>query len=434
MQGPLSVKKSDPDSRPGKVVIVGGGLMGVTTLYELASRGVPATLLESEDELARGASYANGALITPSLSDPWNSPGVWRHLLTSLFYPKAPMKIRLRAIPGMTFWGLRFLRHSTAARHQQITEANFMLSHYSQACLAELTRHLDLNYQLASPGILTVYQSEDALLGPMATARKLQPSGLDFRRLGREETLALEPRLEGARDRIACSLYYPSEQTGDARLFTLGLAEHAKRRGGIIRTGVRVRRLLQRNDRTIGVETDAGDFLGDVVLAAGVDAPWMARQAGISVRIKPAKGYSLTVDASTLGDSMPRIPVMDDALHAAVVPLGKRLRFVGTAEFTGRDLRIRPERIENFIDLFESLFPQLARELDLSGAEPWAGLRPVSCDGAPWIGPTRARGLWLNCGHGALGWTMAAGSARLLADMMTGQSLAIDATPFRSGR
>jgi len=166
------------------------------------------------------------------------------------------------------------------------------------------------------------------------------------------------------------------------------------------------------------------------VLATGIDVPGLTRPLGLSLPIKPVKGYSLTVDATPLEGEGPGLPVVDDHMHAAVSPLGDRLRFVGTAEFTGRDKRIRQVRIENLFALFERLFPHLVGRVDRSTALSWTGLRPMSADGAAFVGPSGVDGLWINGGHGHMGWTMTAGSARLLVDLMHGKDPAIDPRPF----
>jgi D-amino-acid dehydrogenase len=213
-------------------------------------------------------------------------------------------------------------------------------------------------------------------------------------------------------------LRFPGDGIGDARKFVLALAERTKEMGGQIQTGAAIKSLIREGSAITGLQCNDRAYRGEVILCAGVEAPRLARSVGVNVPVKPAKGYSLTVDASSLGNRIPRVPVIDDAMHAAVVPLGDRLRFVGTAEFAGFDRSIQQVRIDNLISLFERMYPELYAELDLSSASSWAGLRPMSADGQPIIGPTSRPGLWLNCGHGHLGWTMACGSAQRLVDQI----------------
>ena len=185
-----------------------------------------------------------------------------------------------------------------------------------------------------------------------------------------------------------------------------------------------------RNGRIEGVASGGEDHRGEVILCSGVWSPELARQAGLPMPVKPAKGYSVSVSAGALGNRMPRIPVIDDAMHAAVVPIGDRLRFVGTAEFAGFNRRIDQPRVDNLIALFERVYPDLAGDLDMSQAQPWAGLRPMSAEGRPIIQKSPREGLWLNCGHGHLGWTMACGSAELLGDLIEGKPNPLE-TDFR---
>lgn len=425
----LPATSSDP------IVIVGGGLLGVATLYELVSRGEPAVLLEANQSVADETSFANGGMLTPSMPDPWNSPGVGAHLIESLFDPKSPLKLRWKAIPGLTFWGLEFLRNSAPKRHAATTDANYHLASYSTKKTDDLRRELGLKYDFSDTGTLKVFESEAAMDGPRALAERLEVHGLKFEALDREQTIAAEPQLGPIKDRIVGALRYPDDHVGDARKFTQDLSKRAMAAGGEIRFGARVDRILREDGRVSGVEV-GGEVLKakSLVLAAGVSAAGLGRALGIRLPIAPAKGYSFTIDASALGNEMPRVPVIDDAMHAAVVPLGQRLRFVGTAEFAGRDTNIDPVRVDNLKALFERMYPHLSDRVDLSTGQAWAGFRPMSADGRPFISQSPIEGLWLNCGHGHLGWTKAVGSARLLADQMLGTPTEIDATPFRYKR
>ncbi len=415
-------------------VVIGGGLAGVTTAFELAGRGLSVTLCEADGELGTGASYANGGILSVTRPEPWNGPGVFRHLASSLFAPRAPMKLRLRAIPGLGSWGLDFIRHSAAERHREATLANYRLATHSMAVLERWRKSLDLEFDAARRGCLDLYPDERALAREAALVDALRDRGARIELLDRAGVLAIEPALAPARDRFASALYYPDDGVGDARAFVLGLACAAKRHGLSIRTGTRVDRLVVERGRVVGVESGGERIVGSVVVASGIDAPALTRGCGMSLPIRPAKGYSLTIDAAPLGDDMPRVPVIDEAMHAGISPLGSRLRLVGTAEFAGRDTRMRAARIDNLLALFERLYPELAPRIDRDAAVAWAGLRPMSADGRPIVGAGSVDGLWLNCGHGPLGWTLGPGSAHLLADLIEGRKPAIDPRPYRPDR
>jgi D-amino-acid dehydrogenase len=416
------------------VSVIGGGLAGVSVSYELVSRGYQTVLYESRDGIALETSYANGAMLTPSMADPWNAPGVHRHLAASLFDPRSAMKLRLKALPSLIGWGRQFLRHSTRARHEAATRACFLLGQHSMQRTRELRRSLSLEYDAASVGTLKVFTSTAGMQGPLALAGKLKTLGLEFEVLDGSKTVAAEPALAEIRGSIAGSIRFPDDETGDARQFCQQLSAAFVKAGGVLRTGARVDGVAIEKGAAVGVHVGGRlEHAHEVVIAAGNTSVALARKLGIALPIRPAKGYTVTFDASHL-EGAPVIPIVDDARHTAIVPLGRRLRVVGTAEFAGNDLTIRPERIENLLAVLSELMPGIARQLPCSSALPWAGLRPMSADGLPFIGPAAIPGLHINAGHGHLGWTLASGSAHLLADLLEGRPPAIDPTPYRTIR
>jgi D-amino-acid dehydrogenase len=412
------------------VVIVGGGLAGASSLLALTRAGLSALLLEAEGDLALGASHANGGMLTPSMSDPWNGPGVGRHLLSSLFDPTSPMRLHFRQIPNLATWGLSFLRNSTSIRHQQITKANFLLAAYSRALTEQWTDSFDLNIEWQARGSLKIFETEEAMEGPLRLARFLEQSGLVYHALDADGAIAVEPALRPIGARIAGALHYPDDATGDARAFTHQVAAAARQFGGMIRINERIASIIALRDG-FQVLTNSGEAIDakNIVLAAGMATPALARQLGVSLPIKPAKGYSLTITAPD-GLDLPCVSVVDDAMHAAVVRFGRDIRVVGTAEFAGEDRSLDPRRVNNLARLLARLYPDLAPYLDPATGRPWTGLRPMSADGRPFIGQSRRPGVWINAGHGHLGWTMAAGSAQLLADLMTGHIPTIDPNPY----
>ncbi|MEZ6011611.1 MAG: FAD-dependent oxidoreductase [Hyphomonas sp.] len=431
----MNATPTEPLNDPRPVIVIGGGLIGVATLYELTSRGLPCLLLETRDGVAEETSFANGGMQTPSMPDPWNSPGVGHHLLESLFDPRSSMKLRWTAIPGLTLWGLQFLRNSVPSRHEATTVANYHLAAYSTRLTDEWRARAGLSYDYNNAGTLKVFETDASMDAASMLAERLSRHGLRYEILDKAGVISAEPQLAAIRERIVGGLKFPDDRTGDARQFTQSLAARATASGGVIRTGTQVLRILSEGGRAIAVETNAGIIPARaVVLATGTTAPVLAGSHGIRLPIAPAKGYSYTVDASPLGGEMIRIPVIDDVMHAAVVPIGSRLRFVGTAEFAGQNKQIDPVRVDNLKSLFHRLFPHLVERIDLSGGSAWAGLRPMSADGRPIIGASPLPGLWLNCGHGHLGWTKAAGSAKLLADLMQDRATDIDPAPYAYDR
>ncbi len=410
-------------------IIIGGGLAGVTSFYELVTRGKPCLLLEADANVARGTSFANGGGLHPSLPDPWNNPGVGRHLLASLFQPNAAMRVNIARLPKMMRWGMSFLYHSSRARHQAITLANFQLAEYSTRQTEALQQYLNLDYGHAAPGTLKLFASDKERAEALRLADLLAAEGLHYEALDRAAMLAREPSLHEATD-LAGALYFPHDGIGDARLFCEQLAEVAKAKGGEIRLNTKVESLLVENGAVVGVRLADEEVRGDVVLCAGVTAPHLAAALGVKLPIQPAKGYSVTFDADAIMEAKPSHALVDPTTHITIAPLGKKLRILGMAEFVGFDRRVEPQRLALLQRFFERLFPSMAQNIDWQSAEGWAGLRPMSADGRPFIGAAQVPGLWLNCGHGHLGWTKAVGSARILADMMTGRTPEIDANPF----
>ncbi len=413
-----------------QVLIIGGGLIGVTTLFELSQRGIPALLLEAGSALANETSFANGGMLAPSHSEPWNGPGIFGHLLASLFDPDAAVKLRLGAIPDLLDWGLQFIRNATPAKFQRAAQANYLLSAYSAVRTRQITLDHGLQYHQSDRGSLRIFSNQQAMDTPLQMAKSMEPLGLAFEMVNPNRAIEIEPQLAHSNMSIVGGLYAKNDGVGDARLFTRQIGRLAQNKGGEIRFNSKVSRLIQEDNQVIGVEVGGDIIRGPVVLAAGMGSVHLAAGIGLHLPIQPAKGYSISVEADGLGESQPKIPIIDDAMHVAVSPIGQILRVVGTAEFAGNNLSLRQRRLENLRKVFTRVYPQFDAHLDWNTAQSWAGLRPMSADGVPFIGPASQPGLWLNCGHGHLGWTMAAGSAQMLADQMLNQSPAIDSAPF----
>lgn len=425
-----------------RVLIIGGGLAGVTTLYELSARGVPALLLDAAAKPASGASHANGGVLHPSLPDPWNNPGVGKILAASLFNPRAPMRLHLSQVLNLLGWGMSFLKNSAPARHRAITRANFALADYSTRQTEALEQKLNLQYEQAAPGTLKLLRNDEEARAALAMADMLATAqgdggGLRYDYLDRAALGKHEPAFANATDLVG-AVYFPDDRVGNARLFCDALLAAAKKQGGEVRLRARVESLQVSDGAVTGVHlVDAqgqGEVLhGDVVLCAGAASTRLAQQVGMRLPVRPAKGYSLTLPAASLTGSVGlrlRHPFVDPQLHIAVTPMADKIRILGMAEFAGFDTDVKPARLAMLRRFFEQLLPEMAASLAWNKAEGWAGLRPMSADGRPFIGAAARPGLWVNCGHGHLGWTMAVGSARLLADLYLSRQPEIDATAF----
>ena len=413
----------------GDVIVVGGGLAGLSSAYALHEAGYTVQVLERREDVGLETSFANGGILTPSMPDPWNAPGVHWQLLRWLGREDAPMLLRPRAIPGYFGWGLRFLAASAPRSYQTSMQANYRLCAYSLERLRAWRAALDLEYALGTRGTLEVYRNPHSFQQAVAEVRSLAPLGLIGEPLDPAATARLEPLLDEIRGDLVGAIHFPADESGDALLFCRGLRARLEARGVRVAVNTAVRALRVTAGRAGGVETAAGFVPGAHVVMAG--GPWstaLLAACGVRVHVRPVKGYSLSVPIDP--DSGPRHALSDDSLHAVMTPLGATLRLAGTAEFSGWDLSLRPGRVQALWRLLAALSPTLARTVDRSSARAWCGLRPMSADGRPYIGATSVAGLYVNTGHGHLGWTQAAGSASLLAQLISGAPTAIDPRPF----
>ena len=416
------------------LLIIGGGLIGLATAQVLVEQGEHVRVLVAREGVGLETSFANGGLLTPSMPEPWNGPGVYRHLAASLFRSSSSMQLRLRALPSLLSWGITFLRNSTPGRFYSATDDNYRLAVYSLDKTLALSERLQFDYDFLDAGTLSVFQNAEQMAERQAISDHLACHGLMSVTVVRDEIVALEPLLKDVADKLIGGIWFPDDASGDAHLFCRELAREVIAGGGEIDTGMRVTGLILRNGKMTGVDTNRGRIdASRVVVAAGVYSPHLLRGVKHALPVKPAKGYSVTVDAEGLGE-LPGVAIQDDESHAVISRFGNRIRVVGTAEFAGFDTSIGKARIDHLLGVLESLLPDLASRADRTSAEAWAGLRPMSNDGRPFIGSGNIEGLFINAGHGALGWTMAMGSAHLLADQILDRPTEIDGSPFLATR
>jgi D-amino-acid dehydrogenase len=405
-----------------RVLVLGGGVIGITTAWFLAHDGHEVTVVEREQGVGLGASYANGAMIHTSLVEPWNEPGIAIKLLRWIGRDDAPAVLRPAAIPGMLGWGMAFLRNATAARHRRHTLVNLRLALLSAKTLKEVRRETGIEHDQREQGILKILREPAALDAGVAHAKMLAGEGeVPFRVLDRAAVLELEPALAEAGDGIQGGILFPEDESGDCYLFTRRLAQAFERAGGRLRLGSAVERIGAEGDLISGVIVDGARLEADAyVLAAGWSSPALARGLGLRLPVNPVKGYSITAPKGGWNDA-PQIAVVDESLKIGIVPLGERLRLAGSAEFTGADQTLNRRRSDYIWQTALKVYPALARHVDPGAVERWTGLRPMTPDGPPILGPTRYRNLLLNTGHGHLGWTFACGSAQVVAALLAGQ-------------
>lgn len=430
------------------IAIVGAGLAGLCAAKSLLDAGAAAddiTVFERRAGPGLETSHANGALLHPSAVDPWNSPGIGRFMLANLGNEESPVLLRPSALPSLLGWGLRFLRESAPARHRAHTLANVALALRSIELMRSLRDNDGLDYGAAATGSLAIHRNAGEFAKARERAAWLREHGVPSRALDRDELVALEPALKPLAPTLAGAIHNSGDEAGDAYRFCLALAAHLEARGVAMRWNTAIGALHRegRGGAVTGVALDDGriERFDAVVLAGAWWSVALARPLGLKLPIRPVKGYSLTLPLPesnaapgtepSSAMTRPRTPVIDHDEHIAVVPVGSdRLRVAGTAEFCGADQRIDPARIGNLMRKLAQVYPALAEHAQRSPRQEWTGLRPMCPDGKPLIGPTRIAGLFLNTGHGQLGWTTGAASGELLACAVTGRAAPIDAAPF----
>ncbi|MFO1351572.1 MAG: D-amino acid dehydrogenase [Gammaproteobacteria bacterium] len=405
------------------VIVLGAGLVGVATAYYLAQHGRRVMVVEQREGAGLGTSYANGGLMTPSMSDPWAAPGLPLKLLKWMGDEQSPFLLRARAIPGLFGWGLEFLRNCAPARWRANARIIYQLSHYSQQTTAALTRATGIAYDRSSKGTLRIFGDALSMQNAQRGAEMVGEFGCRYQAMTPAECIQVEPALAQALGRFSGGIHFPDDESGDAHRFTRALAEYCQGQGVVFRHGVTVQSLAASGGALTGLHTDQGRLSARAyVLALGVMSPMLARPLGIQLPIYPVKGYSATVSVQGWNGA-PTVPVVDDGRKMAITRLGDRLRLAGTAEFNGYDTTANPRRGAMLIHSLNELFPGCVQA---HSAEHWTGLRPMTPDGIPYLGKTPYANLYLNTGQGHLGYTQACGSGKLVADLITGHHPEID--------
>ena len=402
-----------------KVAVLGGGIVGVTTAERLAADGHEVVVVERNEAVARETSFANACMIAPGHAYAWSSPRAPMMLLRSLWRDDQALRFKLRADPRLYSWSLLFLRQCTAERAAANTRRKHKLCRYSQQALHSLLSETPLDYDARKGGLLYLYRSQESFDRGAANTSILTDGGQALEVIDRERIAAIDPALAPVKEQFAGAIYGPSDETGDSRVFTEALAELLAQRGVRFAFGSNVTGFETEGDRIVAVETDRERLSADAfVLALGVEAPRMVRSLGLSLPIYPVKGYSATLPLRE-GQQAPAVGGVDEDNLTAYAPVGSRLRITATAEFAGYDTSYKTADFKHILEIGRALFPDAA---DWSQPSYWACLRPMTPEGSPILGRTRHRNLFLNVGHGHMGWTMACGTARIVADLVAGRT------------
>jgi D-amino-acid dehydrogenase len=405
-----------------KILVLGAGVIGTTCAYYLSKDGHEVTVIDRQPGVALETSFANAGGVCPSFAGPWAAPGMPLKAVRWLFARHAPLMLRPQFDLYQWRWLAAFLRNCTSDRFARNKARMQRIAHYSKACLVALRDEIGLGYDHGTGGVLQIFCTDEELVGGGHAARLLESFGVPHRLVDAHGARLIEPALSGELS-LAGGLHLPDDETGDCHLFTTRLAELLRHRGVTFAFDTTVERLLIEGDRLDGIATSRGVMRADaVVVALANDAPLVLRPTGIDLPIYPVKGYAVTFPIDR-DDGAPRSSVMDEHSKVMITRLGRRIRAAGVAEVTGYDRSVVQRRCESVERIAKALFPAAA---DGGRGEYWAGLRPMTPDGPPYLGQSPITNLFLNVGHGSNGWTQACGCGRIVADIISGRQPEID--------
>ena len=401
-----------------KILILGSGVIGTTSAYYLARAGHQVTVVDRQSGPAMETSFANAGEVSPGYSAPWAGPGVPLKAIKWMLMQHSPLVIWPMLDPAMWRWGLSMLRNCTEARYALNKGRMVRLAEYSRDCLRALRADTGIRYDERSQGTLQLFRTQQQLDGTGKDIEILKQYGVPYELLDRTGYIGVEPALAQVQEKFVGALRLPGDETGDCFKFTQNIAQLARGHGARFQYGVTIAGISSDSARITGVATDQGELRADAYLVAmGSYSPLVLRPVGIRIPVYPVKGYSITVpiDDATCA---PESTIMDETHKVAVTRLGDRIRVGGTAELAGYSMALREARRGTLNHVLTDLFPRAA---DVARGEFWTGLRPMTPDGTPVVGGTPYPNLYLATGHGTLGWTMAAGTGRVIADLMSGR-------------
>ncbi|MGB3289933.1 MAG: D-amino acid dehydrogenase [Burkholderiaceae bacterium] len=404
-----------------KIIVLGAGAIGVASAYYLARQGHEVTVLERHAGPALETSFANAGQVSYGYSSPWAAPGVPLKAIKWMFAKHPPLTIRPDGTLFQLHWMFQMWRNCNADRYATNKERMVRLSSYSRACLEALRQDIGIQYEGRSQGTLQVFRSQQQLDDVGRDIDVLREAGIAYQLLSRRELHQAEPALARSEDKLAGGLRLPDDETGDCQLFSTRLAQEAQKLGVEFRYGVDIRRLALAGGKVAGVQCDDQLLTADAyVMALGVwSRPLLAN--AVKIPVYPLKGYSITVPLAEERYA-PVSTLLDETYKIAITRFDQRIRVGGMAEIVGFDKTLDPRRERTLQMVLDDLFPDSYVKGDLSF---WTGLRPKTPDSTPIVGATNLPNLFLNTGHGTLGWTMACGSGQLLADIVSGRPTAI---------
>ena len=413
-----------------KVVVLGAGIIGVTSAYQLAKAGHEVTVVDRQQGPALETSFANAGEVSFGYCSPWAAPGIPMKAIKWLFMHHAPLILRPKVDGAMLSWLVRMLSNCTSERYAINKSRMLRLADYSRISLAQVREETGIAYDERMQGTLQLFRTQAQLDASAKDVKALAADGIPYEVLDPDGCIRVEPALRHVRGKIVGGLLTPKDETGDCFKFTNALAAKAIELGVKFQYGTTIKGLDVEGSQVRGVMTNLGRVDADaIVVALGSYSPLLLKPLGISLSVYPVKGYSLTIPI-TDASRAPESTVMDETYKIAITRLGDRIRVGGMAEISGYTNDLGLARRRTLEHSVTDLFPGG----DVAKASFWSGLRPMTPDGTPVIGPTKIKGLYLNTGHGTLGWTMSSGSARVISDLVSGRKPDIDATDLAISR
>lgn len=414
-----------------RVIVLGAGVIGVTTAYYLARQGAEVVVIDRQRGPGMETSFANAGELSYGMSSPWAAPGIPMKALKWLFMRHRPLFIWPLISPTMWKWCLQLLMNCNESSYALNKSRMVRVSNYSRDALTELMEEVTIDFDQRDQGTLQLFRTEKQVKAAKADQAVLDQFDSPYEVLDRDGCIAAEPGLRHVADKFVGGLRLMADRTGDCRAFTQALSEKAAELGVEFHYNVVINRFVSEQGKIIGVETEQGLETADrYVCALGPYAPILLKTVGIRLPIYPIKGYSITLPV-TDSDAAPQSTIMDETHKVAITRLGDRIRVAGQAEIIGYNKRLGGHATDSVRHVVSDLFPKGG---DVSKAEGWTGLRPMTPDGTPVIGPTRYDNLFLNTGHGTLGWTMSCGSARAVADLVMDKKPEIDMDGLTAAR
>lgn len=413
-----------------RIAVLGAGLLGVATAYYLMLDGHEVSVIERQAEAGQETSFANGGQISADSAGPWMTPGMPLRAVKWALSRDAPLVARPRLDPALFAWLARATPNCTPRRYAHNYESSLRMARYGRECLADLAARADLAYDAHRNGILHVFRSRKELDGFARELPALRRLGARADVLDHAGCLDREPALGEAQAPLAGGVFFPDDGGGDCHMLTQGLAALGREQGVAFRFNEEVTGLATRGGRIDAVLTGRGRHAADaVVVALGSYSARLLRPLDVKLPIYPVKGYTVTMPIT--GRNTPGVSLTDESNKVVITKLGNRIRAAGTADLAGYDRRIDPARCDLILRDVEAWYPGCG---DSARVERWACLRPMTPDCLPVLGPTAYSNLYLNTGHGSLGWTMGCGSARMVADMIAGRRPEIEASDFSATR